>query len=85
LHFAVKRAQISVQDLDLEQVGSRSLWPDPGLLKRMAAPDNSQIRNLVMTKSARTETLILLYALLELNKGFTGHEPYSRKITKYGL
>jgi hypothetical protein len=21
--------------------------------------------------------------LLELNKGFTGHEPYSRKITKY--
>jgi hypothetical protein len=25
------------------------------------------------------------YSLLEVNKGITGHEPYSRKIMKYGL
>jgi hypothetical protein len=25
------------------------------------------------------------YTLLEVNKGITGHEPYSRKMMKYGL
>jgi hypothetical protein len=48
-------------------------------------------------KRVSLETLVLAHSipkvlrkdlygsLLEVNKGITGHEPYSRKITKYGL